>query len=60
MWVTAACGFLATLIAIALLFVPPPDTANVMNYEVNFIGQSLLLFVIGFGFYAFARKARAG
>ena len=27
-WLTAACGFLATLIAIGLVFVPPPDTAE--------------------------------
>jgi len=52
----AACGFLATLIAIALVFVPPPDTENVLNYEANLAGQSLLLFIIGFAFYAFARR----
>ena len=43
-WLIAACGFLATLIAIGLVFVPPPDTANVLNYEANLAGQSLLLF----------------
>ena len=53
-WLIAACGFLATLIAIALVFVPPPDTENVLNYEANLAGQSLLLFIIGFAFYAFA------
>ena len=57
-WLTAACGFLATLIAIGLVFVPPPDTANVLNYEANLVGQSLLLFVIGFAFYAVARRRR--
>jgi glutamate:GABA antiporter len=55
-WLIAGCGFAATLIAVALLFVPPPDTANILNYEANLLGQSLLLFVIGFGFYAFARN----
>ena len=55
-WAIAACGFLATFIAIGLVFVPPPDTANVLNYEMNLVGQSLLLFVVGFGFYAFARR----
>jgi amino acid transporter len=60
-WVTASCGSLATLIAIGLVFVPPPDTENVLNYEVNLAGQSLLLFIIGFAFYAFARRrARVG
>jgi amino acid transporter len=56
----AGCGFLATLIAIGLVFVPPPDTENVLNYEANLAGQSLLLFVIAFAFYAAARRrARA-
>jgi amino acid transporter len=55
-WLAASCGFFATLIAIGLVFVPPPDTENVLNYEVNLAGQSLLLFVIGFGFYAVARR----
>ena len=55
-WCIAVCGFLATLIAIGLLFIPPPDTENVLNYEANLVGQSLLLFVVGFAFYAFARR----
>lgn len=53
----AGCGFLATLIAIGLLFVPPPDTENVLNYEANLAGQSLLLILLGLGFY-FARARR--
>jgi len=57
-WLTAACGFLATLIAIGLVFVPPPDTENVLNYEANLVGQSLVLFAIGFGFYVIARRRR--
>jgi len=52
----AACGFLATLIAIGLVFVPPPDTESVLNYEANLMGQSILLFIIGFGFYAIGRR----
>jgi amino acid transporter len=55
-WLIAACGFVATAIAIGLVFVPPPDTTNLLNYEANLIGQSLLLFVIGLGFYMAARK----
>jgi amino acid transporter len=58
-WLTAACGFLATLIAIGLVFVPPPDTESILNYEANLAGQSLLLFLIGFGFYAVGRQRRA-
>jgi len=58
-WLIATCGFLATFIAVSLLFVPPPDTANVLNYEANLVGQALLLFVIGFGFYAYSRRRAA-
>lgn len=50
-WLIAGCGFVATLISIALLFVPPAGTENVLNYEANLSGQSLLLLVIGLGFY---------
>jgi amino acid transporter len=57
LWAIASCGFIATFIAIALVFVPPPDTENIVNYEVNLVGQSLLLFVVGFGFYFFAVRA---
>ena len=56
-WIVAACGFFATLIAIGLVFVPPPDTENILNYEANLAGQSLLLFAIGFVFYAAARRS---
>jgi amino acid transporter len=55
----AALGFLATLIAIGLVFVPPPDTESVLNYEANLVGQSVLLFVIGGAFYLAARRTRA-
>jgi amino acid transporter len=55
----AVCGFLATLIAIGLVFVPPPDTENIFNYQANLIGQSLLLFAIGLGFYLTARRRAA-
>ena len=54
----AGCGFLATLIAISLVFVPPPDTENVLNYQTNLLGQSLLLFVIGGVFYMVSRRRR--
>lgn len=47
----ALLGFVATLIAMGLVFVPPPDTENVLNYEASLVGQSLLLFAIGLGFY---------
>jgi amino acid transporter len=57
-WLIALCGFAATLIATGLVFVPPPDTENVWNYEANLVGQSLLLFAIGCGLYVAARRTR--
>ncbi len=50
-WVIAGSGLLATGIAMALVFVPPAGTQNVLNYEVNVIGQAALLIGIGLFFY---------
>ena len=48
-WAIAGCGLLATLIAMGLVFVPPAGTENVLNYEVNLIGQAAMLIAIGDG-----------
>ncbi len=56
---TAGVGFAATFIAIALVFVPPPETESILNYEANLAGQSLLLVAVGFAFYALSRRRRA-
>ncbi len=55
---TAISGFLATAIAMALLFVPPSGTPNVFKYEANLILQSAGLLAVGFLFYARARGHR--
>jgi amino acid transporter len=55
-WLIAGCGMFATVIAMALIFVPPPGTENVLNYEVNLIGQTLALIGIGMFFYWAARR----
>ena len=55
-WAIAGCGMLATLIAMGLVFIPPAGTANVVNYEVNLIGQAALLIAIGMAFYLTARR----
>jgi amino acid transporter len=55
-WAIAGCGLLATLIAMGLVFVPPAGTENVLNYEVNLIGQAALLIGIGMGLYFTSRK----
>jgi glutamate:GABA antiporter len=58
LWVVAACGFGATVVAMGLVFVPPPDTTSVLNYQFNLVGQALLLVAIGFVFYWTARARR--
>ena len=55
-WAIAGCGLLATLIAMGLVFVPPAGTENVLNYEVNLVGQAAVLIAIGMGFYLTARR----
>jgi amino acid transporter len=52
----AAAGFSATLIAMILVFVPPPGTENVWNYEANLIGQTAVILGVGFACYATARR----
>jgi amino acid transporter len=55
-WGFGACGFIATFVAIALVFIPPTGTESVLNYEANLVGQSVLLFVVGAGFYIASRR----
>jgi len=50
-WAMAGCGMLATLVAMGLVFVPPPGTENVLNYEANLIGQAAVLIGIGMAIY---------
>jgi amino acid transporter len=51
LWFVAMAGFLATATSVALVFVPPPDTVNVLNYEVNLIGQAALVIGVGAALY---------
>ena len=55
-WLIAGCGMMATGIAMALVFVPPPGTENVLNYEINLIGQTGVL--IGVGMFLYWRVTR--
>ena len=55
-WLIAGCGVTATLISMGLLFIPPTGTENVLNYEVNLIGQAAVLIGIGMFFYWSARR----
>jgi len=57
---SALVGFAATLVSLALLFVPPAGTENVLNYEVNLVGQALVIIGVGGILYWRSRVARAG
>jgi amino acid transporter len=54
-WLIAGCGLLSTGIAMALVFVPPAGTENVLNYEANLIGQAAILIGIGMALYFTSR-----
>jgi amino acid transporter len=58
-WLIAGAGMFSTVIAMILLFVPPPGTENVLNYEANLIGQTLALIGVGMFFYWAARRRAA-
>ena len=56
-WTLAAAGLIATVVSIALVFVPPAGTENVWNYEVNLIVQGAVLIGGGMVFYRRRRAA---
>jgi amino acid transporter len=56
LWLIAGAGFLATAISLALLFVPPAGTENVINYEVNLIGQAAIVLGAGWALYWFSAR----
>lgn len=55
LWIVATSGFLATAISMGLVFIPPAGTENVLNYEVNLIGQSAIILGIGIAFFWYSR-----
>jgi amino acid transporter len=50
-WLVAGAGGLSTAVSLALVFVPPPGTANIINYEANLIGQAALILAAGLLLY---------
>jgi hypothetical protein len=51
LYLVAISGFTATAISVVLLFVPPAGTENVLNYEVNLIGQAAIVLCAGGALY---------
>lgn len=56
LWFVAVAGFAATAISLTLVFVPPSGTENVVNYEVNLIGQAMIVLGVGVGLYWYSRR----
>ncbi|HXH06810.1 MAG TPA: APC family permease [Vicinamibacterales bacterium] len=56
LWLVAGGGFLATLVSLLLVFVPPPGTASLWSYELNIAAQSAA--VIGCGLLLYLIAAR--
>jgi amino acid transporter len=59
LWLVVVFGFLATLVSLALVFVPPSGTANVVNYEGNVLLQSAAVLGAGLGLYVITRRRSA-
>lgn len=57
-WTLAGAGLVATVVSIALVFVPPSGTENVWNYEMNLAVQGAALIGAGGLFYWFGRRRR--
>jgi amino acid transporter len=56
LWLVAGCGFLATAISMALLFVPPPGTTNVLNFELKILLNTAIVIGLGAAIYAWLRR----
>jgi amino acid transporter len=58
LWMVATCGFAATVVSLALVFIPPAGTENVLNYEANLVGQALIIMLVGLVLFWNARRHR--
>ena len=56
LWLAAAAGGFATVVSLALVFVAPPGTDNIINYEINLIGQAGAIMAVGFALYFSVRR----
>jgi amino acid transporter len=56
---TAGAGAAATAISLVLVFVPPAGTGNIVNYEVNVVGQTAAIVACGLAVLWWARRERA-
>lgn len=59
LWLTAGSGFAATAISMGLLFVPPPGTTNVMNFELKILLNTAIVIGAGAALYVFLRRRPA-
>jgi amino acid transporter len=52
---TVTGGLTATAVSMALVFVPPPGTVNVWNYEANVIVQTALVLAAGLALFRWSK-----
>jgi amino acid transporter len=57
LWLVTIAGFIATVISLTLVFVPPAGTGNVVNYEANVLLQSAAVMGVGLSLYAMTRRS---
>jgi amino acid transporter len=55
---TVSLGLLATAVSMILVFVPPPGTANVWNYEASVILQTVLILAAGLSVLLWSKRAQ--
>ncbi len=51
LWFVVGVGFFATAVALGLVFIPPPGTENVVNYEANLAWQAVVIMIVGVWLY---------
>jgi amino acid transporter len=59
LWLVVMSGLAATIIAIALTFLPPVGTSNVANYELNLAWQTVAVLLVGLGVYWWSKRRAA-
>ncbi|MFP4496576.1 MAG: APC family permease [Vulcanimicrobiota bacterium] len=52
-------GILTTVFAIAMAIIPPPETKNVLLYELKLLGGPVFFFILAYFLYSRGRKKKA-
>jgi amino acid transporter len=58
-WIAAGLGFLVVLLGIVLSLIPPEDTANNFNFEVELIGATSFAIALGLLLYHLGSREKS-